>query len=125
MSWKNAGMDAYKAARSLQKERPRSCVSRAYYAVYSIVTHELSRTKGVSFPPDREGPAHALLPKLIDKLKRMDDKDRRDLKAVLRRLYAARLDADYDPFVTVDASVAWGVLMDANIVLKIFQLKDE
>jgi hypothetical protein len=48
----------------------------------------------------------------------MSEKERRAVKAAIRRLYAARLDADYQPFLSIDISVARNALIDAKMVLQ-------
>jgi len=57
--WLESARDARGSANELMElERFRSCMSRAYYAAYSKVTHELVVTAGLTMPPDREGPNH-------------------------------------------------------------------
>jgi hypothetical protein len=59
--WLESARDARGSANELMElERFRSCMSRAYYAVYSKVTHELVVTAGLTMPPDREGPSVAI-----------------------------------------------------------------
>jgi len=57
--WLELARDARKSANELMElDRFRSSISRAYYAAYSKVTHELVVTAGLTMPPDREGPNH-------------------------------------------------------------------
>jgi uncharacterized protein (UPF0332 family) len=81
----------------------RSAISRAYYAVYSKVTHELVRD-GVTMPPDREGPAHATVRTLIEKnLKSLSRERRLALSGMVNVLYMMRVVADYSPSASVDS----------------------
>ena len=55
-TWLELAREARKAARRLMTEDNfRSCASRAYYAAYSKITHELVATAGLTMPKDREG----------------------------------------------------------------------
>jgi hypothetical protein len=54
-SWFDLAADSRKAANRLVSENFRSCLCRAYYAVYSKVTFDLSGVPGVVFPAGDEG----------------------------------------------------------------------
>jgi hypothetical protein len=88
-------------------------MSRAYYAVYSKVTHILATTPGVTFPVNREGPNHpgelgtGGIRRLIESsLPKMTQQRRVKLSELVGRLYTLRVDADYKPSATVAAREA-------------------
>jgi hypothetical protein len=89
----------------------RPCVSRAYYATYSLITamlHEQGVTKfAAAGNRSRRNPDHASLPGLIEgTLRGLSKPQRRDLKAALIRLRARREDADYRPDSYVEKDTA-------------------
>src|SRR5258706_1734551 len=120
MNWRAIGLDAYHAAQAIRKY-PRSCISRAYYAAYSIATQILADTKGVNFPRGREGSSHAILPELIEShlSPKVDRGDVKKIKQALNRLYLARLEADYNPKQSITELNAIKALIDAATVLRI------
>lgn len=126
--WREMGFGSLKAAKELLKRREdqpdqiddflRSSISRAYYAVFSITTSELLR-HDVSFKPGWEGPTHTKLPQLArNNLKKLSLRNRRDLCTIIRRLYLARIDADYTPGATIDRTLAFSVLHQAILAFK-------
>jgi hypothetical protein len=120
VSWHELAQEARKAANGLvQQERYRSSISRAYYAVYSLVTHCLCQAPNVSFPQDREGPNHpgvtnqGGIRRLIDtSLPGRSVGDRKYISGLVGQLYTMRIYADYKPSVLVEAR-------DARIALAI------
>jgi uncharacterized protein (UPF0332 family) len=109
--WLESARDARGSANELMElERFRSCMSRAYYAAYSKVTHELVVTAGLTMPPDREGPNHpgktgrAGIRRLIEtSMPNMRQDKREKLSELVGRLYTLRIDADYKPSVAVES----------------------
>ena len=102
--WLELARDARKAANDLlAQERFRSCVSRAYYAAYSKVTHELAFTAQLPMPPGREGPGHKRLRPVIEtSMPNLRPDQREKLSELVGRLYVLRIDADYRPSVVVE-----------------------
>jgi uncharacterized protein (UPF0332 family) len=108
--WLELARDARNSANELmERDRFRSCVSRAYYAAYSKVAHELVVTAGLTMPPDREGPNHpgrlgtGGIRRLIEtSMPNMNDARRVKLSELIGRLYTLRIDADYKPSVIVE-----------------------
>lgn len=102
--WLELARDARNAANGLlTQERFRSCASRAYYAAYSKVTHELVFAARLTMPPDREGPSHARIRPLIEtSMPNMQQDKRVKLSELIGRLYTLRIDADYKPSVEVE-----------------------
>lgn len=119
--WLDLAWDARNAANELFiQERFRSCISRAYYAAYAKVTHELVFTARLTMPADREGPSHpgrlgtGGIRRMIEtSMPNMQQNKRVKLSALIGRLYTLRIDADYKPSVTVenrDAREALGIM---------------
>jgi uncharacterized protein (UPF0332 family) len=67
-TWEEIGQDNFRAALDLYaRARYRSATSRFYYAVFSVLTHELIfRHAAADFRDGRGAPGHAQLPTLID-----------------------------------------------------------
>src|SRR2546423_14747872 len=107
-NWLELARDARHAANVLlTQERFRSCMSRAYYAAYSKVTHELVFTAQLTMPAEREGPHHTgrrgSIRALIETSMPNMQQDRRvKLSELIGRLYTLRIDADYKPSVEVE-----------------------
>jgi uncharacterized protein (UPF0332 family) len=103
-TWLEVAGDARKAAsRLVTEERFRSCMSRAYYAAYSKVTHELVMTAGLAMAADREGPGHGSIRRLIEtSMPNMRQDKRVKLSELIGRLYTLRIDADYKPSVEIE-----------------------
>jgi uncharacterized protein (UPF0332 family) len=114
--WDEIAADNFQSANCLGKAGHwRSCVSRAYYAAFSAVTHVL--TGKVTFRQNREAPDHKEVPKLIDcYLKDLPDASK--VTKAVRRLYNGRLEADYKSGRTVDKATALGARRDAYTVCK-------
>ena len=112
-------MDCYEAAGMLFRNRRwRSSASRAYYAVFSIVTGALHGR--VAFPPGHETPPHRELPNLIEKhLTDLAAGPRRELKKIVRRLYTLRLMADYRRLQTTDEQSARRAMSDVMAAYRI------
>ncbi len=117
-TWQEIGQDNFQAAREMyEKQRYRSSVSRCYYAAFSVLTERLD-AMGVIFGEEQETPNHKGLPKLIKLHLPMQDKQKKDCIAIIRRLYAARIAADYQRRTTDDA-VARGAMRDAAVLFRV------
>lgn len=93
-------LDNLAAAGQSQKSGYFRCAaSRAYYAVYAMATEKLAGI-GASFPQGRRGPTHEALPKMVEQLALPRGKQK-DVKRMIRVLYATRIDADYNPMGVV------------------------
>ena len=131
-TWHEVARQAQQAAKKLAADEHRSCVSRAYYAVYAKVTHELAQQSSVSFPARREGPSHPGLASdgspgdggirrlIVQAMTRMSLDRRRKLSELVGELYSLRIDADYHPSRTVDDGVARRALAMMRIVFDAF-----
>jgi hypothetical protein len=127
LSWFDLASDARKAAGRLVAEHYRSCVSRAYYAAYSKVTNDLSRSPGISFPPGDEGPKHpgrtgtGGIRRLIESsLANMDEPKRVKLSELVGRLYTLRCVADYGPSMDIDGRDAREAISIMNTIFDSF-----
>lgn len=117
-TWRDIATENEQAAKELLRAgRYRSAVSRAYYSAYAMVTHRLVSSGAVP-KRDTQNPSHRALPMMVEgNLAGLSDWHRRDLKSATRRLYEARLDADYRPGVVVDRAVAVRSLSELAITV--------
>ena len=109
--WLELARDARKAANMLVDDgHHRSAVARAYYAVYSKVTHGLTATAGLTMAAGREGPSHngrhGIRPLVEGSMPNMNQARRDKLSELVGRLYTMRIDADYKPSARVEAREA-------------------
>ena len=117
-TWQEIGQDNFRAGRELfDAKHYRSSVSRLYYAVFCVLTQEL-RLAGADFGNDQETPNHKALPKLIKLHLTSPAGQKAQIVAIVRRLYAARIAADYQRRTT-DRGTAQDALRDT---VKLFQL---
>lgn len=107
-NWLDLARAARKSANTLLTEDHfRSAVSRAYYAAYSKVTHELVAIGALPTPPNREGFSHARIRPVIEtSMPNMAQARRDKLSELLGRLYTLRIDADYRPSIEVEGTEA-------------------
>lgn len=103
-------LNSRKAAQHLlEAECYRSSVSRAYYAAYAAITSLLVR-QGITLAYAGNNPSHLSLPALvINNLTVLPLRGRFELNKSLRRLYAARIGADYDPLADVGQPAALAI----------------
>ncbi len=124
-AWDEIARDNLWAAKRLQRmhqERPerdcsRTVVSRCYYSAFSALTQAL--TGLAEFRSGRETPDHKLVSGLLQQhlSGRMARHRLRELQATVRRLYSARLDADYRSGVSTQPLVL-NAMRDASKVLR-------
>ena len=121
-TWLELAREARQAANHLvTQDCFRSCVTRAYYAAYSKVTHELLVTGGLMMPASREGPSHARLRPLIESsMPNMGVERRLKLSELIGRLYTLRIDADYKPSVELEGADAREALSIMKTVFESF-----
>ena len=120
-SWRDMGIQNRTTANQLFKARQwRSCVSRAYYALYAELTHQLLRAK-VSMPAGRGNPKHLALPMLVgNNLTSIRPQARWRLSGLVKKLYDLRVMADYLPKIDIDESearIAMGLMDQAFLCL--------
>jgi hypothetical protein len=127
MLWSEVANGARKAASRLVSEHSRSCLSRAYYAVYSKVTFDLTAIPGVAFPVGDEGPRHpgrtgtGGIRRLIEThTTHLSSPKRIRLSELVGRLYTLRCVADYRPSVDVDARDAREAVSIMNTIFETF-----
>lgn len=110
-TWQEIGTENFQAGRELlDKRRYRSSVSRFYYAAFSLLTHELN-IAGVNFGDDQETPNHKGLPKLVRLHLPLSIKQKTESVAIIRRLYSARISADYQRRTT-DEPITRSIMRD-------------
>lgn len=125
-TWRDISVDSDYAARELfNSQRWRSCISRAYYAVYSRVTDRLHRQGVRPRSMGRNNPAHDALPGLVTgTLARVTPFHRRLLKRSLERLYQARVASDYLPGRTIDEAAAREAMGYMTTALRVIELEE-
>ena len=106
-TWKDLAEDSRLAVHEMfDHRRWRTCLSRAYFAVYSEATAELV-LRGVVMPLRRSGPSHTKLPELVgNNLTGISHSMRWRLAGIIKKLYELRIVADYIPSTPVDAREA-------------------
>ncbi len=125
MEWTEIGLSSLRAAKALRPNQPRSCVSRAYYAAHAVLTGALVGVGGYLPTGARQTPPHHAQAQLIGAhLGSGGTGFVRELRKVIRRLYARRLDADYRCTVSVDSQMATEALRDASTVFRILGVMD-
>ena len=114
-TWQEIGQDNFRAGRELfDRKRYRSAVSRFYYAAFSVLTHEL-HLAGADFGDQQQTPNHKGLPKLLKLHLKIATRAKNECVSIIRRLYAARILADYQRR-TVDETISREVMRDtANL----------
>ena len=123
-TWQEIGIENFQAGRELlDGGRYRSSVSRFYYAAFCVLTHELSLV-GVDFGGDQETPNHKALPKLIRQHLTLSVGQKAEVVATVRRLYSARISADYQRRTT-DEAITRSILRDAAKVFRQFGVEHD
>ncbi len=122
-TWRQAASDHRSATYELfVGNRWRSCASRAYYAVYSEVTHGVLAA-GVTMPAGQGNPRHGSLPTLIGmSLAPLSLASRWRLSGLVGQLYGLRIIADYLPGVILEqaeARITIGLMEQAFAILKV------
>ena len=102
----------------------RGSVSRSYYAAYCAVTCCLVR-RGIVFANGSSNPPHAELPGYVGNIGGLTEDQRRSIRRALRRLWKARVDADYIPAAVIDSAIARDALRDALRVMRLLGVEDD
>ena len=124
-TWHEMGEENLKAAQQLLEEQCyRSSVTRAYYAVYCVMTSELVK-RGASFPRGWNNPAHDQLPDMVLNNTDYPQNIRRRLRQTLIILRRAREDSDYRPSVSVDRAIALESIRRANAFMRDLERTNE
>ena len=118
--WRAISRNSRKAAQHLlEVECYRSSVSRAYYAAYAAITSELIRG-GITLGYGGGNPGHAGLPVyVLNNLTTLPMASRYEINKAIRRLYRARLEADYVATAAVDEASIKRATRDMGRVLQI------
>jgi len=103
-TWQEIGLNSFYAAQTLyEQQRFRSSVSRSYHAAFSVITHHLIEA-GATFGGPQETPTHQAVPKLMKQYLALPSRQMISNFAITRRLYAARIVADYQRRTTDGAT---------------------
>jgi len=125
--WKRTALVTLETAKSF-RDHPdsRSCVSRIYYAAYQAATAVcLAHGDADRFPSGRNNPSHEQLPDLVRNNGDLPLSARQEVSRILRTLQRSRVDADYRPGQTVDASTVAGALLAVAKLFKILGIYDD
>lgn len=107
----------------LEAECYRSSISRAYYAAYAAITSALVR-QGITLGYGGKNPGHAGLPVyVLNNLTAFPMASRFEINKALRRLYRARVEADYVATAVVDRAAAKRSVRDLGRVLQLLGLE--
>ena len=109
--WRAISRNSRKAAQHLLEVRCyRSSVSRSYYAAYAALTVALIQ-QGITLGHGGNNPGHAGLPVyVLNNLTFLPQTARFELNKALRRLYAARIEADYHSVSDTGEKAVLGLL---------------
>ena len=123
--WRAISRESRKAGqRLLEVGCYRSSVSRAYYAAYSAITSALIR-QGITLGYGGNNPGHAGLPAyVLNNLTTLSMPSRFEINKALRRLYAARIGADYHADSDVGERAALGMLRDLDLILTLLSMNE-
>jgi uncharacterized protein (UPF0332 family) len=114
-----------KAAKILHRESEfRSSATRSYYAAYAAVTAKAIE-RGVQFPYGGNNPTHEQLPNIILNNLNLSLRNKREAAAIIRRLRAARVSADYVPHESVDENTSRESLKDAARELSLLEVPQD
>jgi len=119
-SWNELSKDSLSAAQELlQKNRYRSCVSRAYYAVYAAVTWRLLLKGHDQFGDNRANPSHEIALTMLQHnlLSQSSPAVSKKVTHAARNVRRGRLIADYEPGLTIELRDARDSLRDACFVI--------
>jgi hypothetical protein len=123
-SWRDVGKENLQAARHLLFASCfRGSVNRSYYAAYSVLTDAFAGR--LTFGYGGNNPSHQDIPNLIlNNLTALPAYRRREINAACRRLWKARVDADYVPTSLIDRAVAVSALRDSTRIFALLGVKD-
>jgi len=122
LTWHDLGESNARGAALLSRDSvaSRASVSRAYYAVYHEITHQLVGQGQTTFGKfrdgrDRKNPPHEKVARFAENdLKALNQFQRKELGRLARRLRIRREDADYRPGMAVDSRAAHEALRDMS-----------
>ncbi len=122
--WRAISLNSRKAAQHLlEVECYRSSASRAYYAAYAAITSALVQ-QGITLGYGGNNPGHTGLPVyVLNNLTALPIASRFEINKALRRLYRARVEADYVTAAVVDRAAAKRSVRDLGRVLQLLDLE--
>src|SRR5258708_1442256 len=123
MAWEDLARSSIRSAQRLidsgVDDDLRSCVSRAYYAVYAAVTPKLSVA---DFPHGWHNPGHNQIADLVNSAAAIPVSRRKQVSTKLRLMRQFREDADYRPGATIDREIAVAVMKEARAILAVLEV---
>lgn len=122
-SWVDVCLNNLQAAKLLlEKNCYRSSISRSYYTAYSATTAVLLN-KGVVFGGAWEDhPKHGVLQSLVKNHLRLDRRTQREVLTSLGALRTARVQADYQPGLSVNKELALKMYFQAKKVVSYLEI---
>jgi uncharacterized protein (UPF0332 family) len=124
MSWADMSSQAWSAARMLAgSNNRRGALNRAYYAAFAALTSEI-RKRTMTFPAGYEHPPHVQMGRFVKRC--FDDRskaDRQDLRDAIKRLYQARIEADYRHEARFTDTDVRNALFDARFILHSMEIE--
>ena len=125
--WREAAARTLSTALLLRgQDDARSCVSRAYYAVFQLATAVcIAHGDAAQFPESWNNPSHLQLPDLIYNNGNCSLLTRRSVRKILRELRTLREDADYRVGRTVDKQTVRAALLMAETVFERLENKHD
>ncbi|MEM6313318.1 MAG: HEPN domain-containing protein [Planctomycetota bacterium] len=121
-TWQQLAQDNRTAAfEAFDRRRWRTCVSRCYYSVFDLVSHQAELRK-VQMPTQREGPTHRQLTRIVTENLGLHNDIAGELVGVCGKSYELRILADYYPSSTCSERTARDAL---RLVRRCFQLLEE
>jgi uncharacterized protein (UPF0332 family) len=123
MTWIEIGKSNLKAAKRLVVEHPRSSASRAYYAAHVVLTDALLRSGYIARPNAQTAPHRDQAILIGRHLSGKGFAVVKELRSLIRRLYAYRIDADYKRTVVVDPSLAKDSIRNASTLFRLLGVR--
>lgn len=125
-SWAEMSEEARSSAQALFAARQwRSCVSRAYYAAYALLSGHVAAA-GVTFPRGWEGPSHSSLRHLVAAhVRGLTTRQRQAVGTLSLQLYEWRCEADYKPSADIDEHLARNAQRSFEVIAQILSRATE
>ena len=115
-TWQQLSMGSLTAAEILLREgHYRSSISRAYYAAYCGVTHEIVKMP-TTFSFGRNNPTHEKVSMYIQRNLNISQAKKDSISTLINTLRLFREDADYRPYVPINETTARDCIRDATAI---------
>ena len=128
MTWQEAASDGFRSAEQLlELGHYRSCVSRAYFAMYASCTHRLIEMGYRDFGRSRPNPGHGQMLDMLENNVLGSDCSAvtvRRTMAQARMVQRGRITADYVPGQTIDRVIARNMVRASAAVLRVLGIRE-